>query len=303
MKKIKKILLTLALTLCVLGSAFTFKACKCSSDQNSMSIKNVFAMSMVSASNYLDGGYEPRTVSEIDTQTENTIKEYTRVFEGLLSNGLHPTLEEVSSGDAYYNTYSQKLMLEIGNEKYAMYYTEVIEDTKTEVDDTEIEEETTSFLYGIVVKTIGEDSITYSVVGSREIESETQKDVTEVESELKLIFTTEELNISHTNKLDDLNLSKFSDYVVIEQEVEDGEIEFKYTTMTPSMQSPKTVEIEFEEDNNPTLEIKIETNSNKTKYEIVKVDTNKYAVKVKSDGNKVRYYVEKVDNTWTMKNA
>lgn len=305
MGKIKKILLTLALTLCILGSAFTFKACKCTDENgNSLSIKNVFAMSMVTASNYLDNT-APQTVGVIDTQTENTIKEYTRMFEGLLSNGIHPTEESVTESDAeYYGVYHKKLSLTLGNESYTMYYCEVLEGTEVEIDDDEIEEETTSFLYGTVVKAIGDDYVTYSVVGSREIESETEKGVTEVESELKLIFTTEELSISHTSKLDDIDFSTFSDYVIIEQEVEDDEIEFEYTTKTPSMVTPKKVEIEFEdEDGEQTLEIKIGSGSTKTKYEIKKVENNKYSVKVKSDGNKVKYYVENTDGIWTMTEA
>lgn len=305
MKKFKKVLFTLALTLCILGSALTFKGCKCSDKNESMSIQNVFAMSMVTASNYLEGSATPQTIGAIDTATENTIKEYTRMFEGLLSNTLNPTEETVTESDTeYFGTYHKKLSLTLGSENYTMYYCEVVEGTETEIDDDEIEEETTSFLYGTVVKAIGEDYVTYSVVGSREIESETKRGVTEVETELKLIFTTEELDISHTSKLDDINFNAFSDYVIIEQEVEEGEIEFEYTTKTPAMQEPKTVEIEFEdEDGEQTLEIKIGSGSTKTKYEIKKVATNKYSVKVKSDGNKIKYYVENTDGVWTMTEA
>ncbi len=306
MKKIKKVLLTLALSLCVIGSAFTFKACKCSDGGNgSMSIKNVFAMSMVTASNYFENSATPQTVGVIDTATENTIKEYTGMFEGLLSNSLNPTEGEVTQSDLdYFGTYHKKLSLTLGSEVYTMYYTEVVEGTETEIDDDEIEEETTSFLYGVVKKQIDDDYVTYSVVGSREIESETKKGVTEVESELKLIFTTEELDITHTSKLDQINFSTFSEYVIIEQEVEEGEIEFEYTTKTPSMQEPKKVEIEYEdEDGEQVLKIKIVADSTKTKYEIKKVANNKYSVKVKSEGNKVKYYVEKVDGVWSMTDA
>lgn len=303
MGKIKKLLLTFALTLCILGSAFTFKACKCSDGNNNLSIKNVFAMSMVSASNYLDG-ITPQTVGVIETDTENTIKEYTQMFEGLLSNSILPTEESVTENDTeYYGTYHKKILLTLGNENYTMYYTEVVEGTETEIDDNEFEEETTSFLYGTVVKAIGSDYVTYSVVGSREIENETKKGVTEIESELKLIFTTEELNISHTSKLNEINFSEFGDYVIIEQEEESGEIEFKYTTKSPA-QGEKSVEIEFEnEDGEQTLEIKLGSGSTKTKYEIKKVESNKYSVKIKSDGNKLKYYIENNNGVWTMAEA
>lgn len=306
MKKIKKILLTFALTLCVIGSAFTFKACKCSKNDGSVSIKNVFAMSMVSATNYLEGS-TPRSASEIDTETENTIKEYTNMFEELLSNTLNPTEGSIAESDDYYGTFHKKLSLTIGEEHYTMYFNEVVEGTEIEIDDDEIEEETTSFLHGIVKKVVGNDSedyVEYSVVGSREIENETKKGVSEVESELKLIFTTEDLDVADTDTLDDINLNSLTDYVVIEQEQEDGEIEFEYTTKTPAMSHPKTVEIEYEdEDGKQTLEIKIKANSTKTKYEIEKVDTNKYSVKIKSNDNRVLYYLEKVDGDWIMRNV
>lgn len=306
MKKFKKILLTLALTLCVIGSAFTFKACKCSKDENSMSIKNVFAMSMVSATNYLEGSV-PRSASEIDTETENTIKEYTNMFEELLSNTLNPTEGSITESDDYYGTFHKKLSLTIGEEHYTMYYNEVVEGTEIEIDDDEIEEETTSFLHGIVKKVVGsnsEDYIEYSVVGSREIENETKKGVTEVESELKLIFTNETLDVTDTSMFDDIEVDKLSNYVLIEQEQEDGEIEFEYTTKTPTMSHPKTVEIEYEdEDGKQTLEIEIKVNSTKTKYEIEKVDTNKYSVKIKSNDNRVMYYLEKIDGDWVMRDA
>lgn len=306
MKKFKKILLTFMLTLCVIGSAFTFKACKCSKSDGSISIKNIFAMSMVSATNYLDGS-TPRSASEIDTETENTIKEYTNMFEELLSNTLNPTEGSITESDDYHGTFHKKLSLTIGEEHYTMYYNEVVEGTEIEIDDDEIEEETTSFLHGIVKKIVGNDSddyIEYSVVGSREIENETKKGVTEVESELKLIFTTEALDVTDTSTLDDINLNSLTDYVVIEQEQEDGEIEFEYTTKTPAMSHPKTVEIEYEdEDGKQTLEIEIEVNSIKTKYKIEKVDTNKYSVKIKSNGNRIIYYVEKVDGSWIMRDA
>lgn len=307
MEKIKKILLTLTLLLFVSVSAFTFNACGCEKEDGpaTMAIKNVFAMSMVTATNYLDASSTPKTISELDSETEDTIKEYTQMFEGLLSDGIHPTEGKVSTIDGkYFGVYTEKLILQIENETYIMYYNEVIEGTETEIDNDEIKTGTTSFLYGVVEKIVGTDATLYSVVGSREIESETKKDVTVIESELKLIFTTETLEINSTSKLDDINLRSFDDYVVIEQEVEEDEIEFEYTTKTPAMSSPKTVEIEFEnEDDEYTLEIKIKTGSTKTKYEITKVNDTKYSVKLKSDGNKIKYYVEKGVDDWSITNA
>lgn len=298
MKKLKNLIIGFALVLCFAGSAITLSACKKTNKTASMSVNDIFAMGMVSATNYLSKSSNPGTLSALPSeQNQATIIEYTKMFEGMLSNGLAPTESDTTSTDGEYSVYAKKLSLTLSGDTYVMYYNEVVEGTETEIDDDEIEQETISFLYGKVVK--GE--IVYNVVGSREIESETKKDVTEYESELKLIFSPSELVASDTKSIDNIDVTKLTEYVIIEQEAEDDEIEFEYTTKTATT-NVKTVEIEFEiEDNRPELEIKIKENGSKVKYIIEKSTNNRYSVKIKSNDNKVVYYID--GETWTFSEA
>lgn len=294
MKKINKILMGVGLSLCMATAGM---AVGCGDKPNtpaSMSINDVFAMGMVSASNYLSnayaGGIALNASREVSDETKGTIKEYTRMFEGLLNNGIRPT--KTANSDAQYE-YLNKLTMTLGDKTYVMYYNEVTEGSTTELDEDKIEVETTSFLEGRVV--VGEDE--YYVVGSREIESETKKNITELENELKLIFSTTALDVNNSAQFDSLEDNLPNNCVVIEQESEEGEIEFKYTTKNGS--NVKSVEIEFENDGaDSELEIEIEEGTGKVEYKIRKVDANKYAIRLKEDGNKTLLYLEKVDDEW-----
>lgn len=298
MANIKRMFLSAVMALCLVGTLFVFTACGKSKNNTSLETSNVFAMGMVSAVNYLEQSAQPASRAVVTDATKSTNKQYTEMFEGLLQNGIHPT-EGTPSADekTTYGDYAKKLTISVAGLSYVMYYNEVIEGTETEVDDEEIETETTSFLYGKVVRSDGLSSVTYNVVGSREIESESKKDVTEVESELELIFSESELVASNTKAIDDIDLTSIDEYVLIEQETESDEIEFEYTTKNSN--GLKTVEIKFEnEKGNEKLEIEIVENGAKNKYEITKVSSNKYAVKVKEDKSKLAFYLENNDGVW-----
>lgn len=296
MKKLNKILMGVGLSLCMATTGLALGGCgKDKSSPANMAINDVFAMGMVSASNYLgearSSGIALNMSREVSDETKATIKEYTRMFEGLLNDGIHPTKENNTNTDYQY---ANKLTMTLGDETYVMYYSEVAEGSTTELDEDEIETETVSFLSGRVV-TGGEE---YYVVGSREIESETKKNITEVEHELKLLFSKTEISIKSSTQLEDIEDNLPDNCVYIEQETEEGEIEFEYTTKNG--ENVKTVEIEFEnEDGHEELEIEIEEGSSKVEYKIVKVDENKYAVKLKADGNKTVLYLNKTDDDWT----
>lgn len=288
------------LSLCMATTGLALGGCgKGKNSPANMSINDVFAMGMVSASNYLgearSSGIALNMSREVSDETKETIKEYTRMFEGLLNDGIHPTKEDNTNTDYLY---ANKLTMTLGDETYVMYYSEVAEGSTTELDKDEIETETVSFLSGRVVAGSGE----YYVVGSREIESETKKNVTEVEHELKLLFSKTEIDIKSSTQLENIEDNLPDNCVYIEQETEEGEIEFEYTTKNG--ENVKTVEIEFEnEDGHEELEIEIEEGSSKVEYKIVKVDENKYAVKLKADGNKTVLYLNKTDDDWTFTTA
>lgn len=299
MKKFGKIMMGVGLSLCLATTGLALTGCKKDEQPANMSITDVFAMGMVSASNYLGnnagGGMSLGTI--VSDGEKATIREYTKMFEGLLQDGIHPSKTE-NPDQTNFKGYANKLTLTLGSDTYTMYYNEVAEGSETELDEDEIETETTSFLSGKIVVASEDSADTYYVVGSREIESETKKDVTEVENELKLIFSANEslASISDTTAFEDFDPSTLDgSYVIIEQESEDGEIEFKYTTKNAG--GVRSVEIEFEnEDGHEELEIEIVANGTKVKYEIVRVEDNKYAIKLKSDGHKTVLYLD--SQTW-----
>ncbi len=304
MVKTRKLICTIAMALCLVSTLFVFSACGKDDSKVSLETSNVFAMGMVSATNYLEANATAaKSRATVSDETKNTIKEYTIMFEGMLQNGIHPT-EGAPTDDevAKFGEYSKKLSITVLNESYVMYYNEVVEGTEEEIDDKKIETETTSFLYGKVVKGSGSDETIYNVVGSREIESESKKDKTEVENELKLIFAQDELFAADTDAIDGIDLTKLTEYVLIEQETENDEIEFKYTTKFGGV--TESVEVEFEnEDGKEQLEITLKDGTTKTKYEIKKVNANKYEVKLMDKDGKTKFYLENNDGVWSFSDA
>lgn len=298
MKKIKKIIFSFVLCFCFVFSLFTLAACKDKKTKPSVATNNIFTMGMVSASNYLENNYKTKNAVVPDS-TKETLKEYTLMFEELLQNGIHPT-EGVPTEEenTKYGTYAKKLSLNVDGQTYSMFYNEVFEGTETEIDDQKIETETTTFLYGKVVKTVGNEDFVYNVVGSREIESEQKRNKTEVESEIELVFSTSELAVKNTKSFENINLSEIDEYVLIEQESEENEIEFEYTTKSGS--NLKTVEIEFENKlGKEKLEIEIEESGSKVEYEISKVNATKYLIKLKSNKSKTVFYLENNSGVWS----
>lgn len=297
MKKFKQIILSFAIIVCVAFASLVFVGCG-KSKNLSMSTKNVYSMGMVSAANYLSSTKSHNTV--VSEQTKDTIKEYVQMFEGLLKNGLNPVESVPTEADGAYATYAKKLEISAGGHTYSMYYNEVVEGTETEVDDEEIETETKSFLYG---KVVTNETVVYDVVGTREIESEKKKDVVETENEMKLLFTSDKLDVSSIKSFENVDLEKLVNYVLIEQETEKDEIEFEYTTKTGSR--IKQVEIELENNKGTvSLEVEIKENNVKTKYDIDKVSENKYSIKVKENKKyKTILYLENNNDVWTYTNA
>ena len=295
MKKFKTFIFSALLVLCIAVCPLMFVAC--GNKTAKASVKNVLAMGMVSATNYL--AEETNVKSAISDQTKETIKQYAKMFEGLLQNGLNPTESAPTEGDGEFATYAKKLEISADGMTYTMYYNEVEEGTTTEIDDEKIETETTSFIYGKVKTIMNNNVVIYDVVGTREIENENKKDIVESENELKLLFTTSALKVSGSETFDNIDLSKLENYVLIEQETEANEIEFAYTTKFGTIF--KSVEIEFESKKGTIeLEVEIEENNAKTKYKITKVSDNKYKISVKENKtNKTVLYLENNNDVWT----
>ncbi len=296
MKKIKKMLLCLALVVSAIVSSFSLTSCSCGSD-NTSKIQDVLAMGMISATNYLQDN-DGTSLGAMTTATKETIIEYTSMFEEMLNGAVAPVMSDVDkTTDATHNMYSKKLQITISSTTYTMFYNEVEEGTQTEIDDDEIETETKTFIYGIVEYSAGEATATYNVVGSREIESETKKDVVENEAELKLIFTSDILAITDSNSFDAIDEDSLTHYVKIEQELEEGEVEYKYTTKAGL--TVKTIEIEWNNNKSDLkLEVEVEDGNTYKKYEIKKLSDNKYKVKLKTDNDKTYVVLVKDQNEW-----
>lgn len=299
MKKTKKIILGLFVACIMVLSSFTLCAC---SKAKETKISDIYSMGMVSATRFLNVNVNQsvlraRKVSELAEASKNTITQFADMFDGIAGSNISPVQSKTTQDDGEYITYPNKLFLKVYNESYTMYYHEVIEGTTQEVDDDEIETETKSFLYGIVIREYENNKITLNVVGSREIEVENESGNITTESELKLLFSNEQLLATNTNNFDNIDLSKLNNFVLIEQELEENEIEFAYTTKQNGVE--KNVEIEW--DNNKKFEIEIEENGVKTKYKLVKLEQDHYEVTIKNDNSKEKFYIQKENGSWAFK--
>ena len=305
MKKFKNVLVSITLICTIIFAGISIAGCK---KNSKIYLNDVYAMGMVSAMSYLEGNSDSlldlvslnaTSLSTPDTSTKETLTQYIEMFEGLLNYGVHPTESLVTEADGIYSEYAKKLSLNIGKENYVMYYNEVLEGTKEEVDEDEIEQETTTFLYGKAIRTSTEGVFELNVVGSRKIESETERGVVETENELNLLFSTESLVATSTDSFDKIDVSTLSNYVMIEQETEDMEIEFKYTTKFGK--DIKSVEVEWEnKSGDEELEIEIEENNNQVEYKIKKSNDNKY--EVRTNKNKFLFNIIKEDGEFKFVN-
>lgn len=305
MKKFKNVLVSITLICTIIFAGISIAGCK---KNSKIYLNDVYAMGMVSAMSYLEGNSDSlldlvslnaTSLSTPDTSTKETLTQYIEMFEGLLNYGVHPTESLVTEADGIYSEYAKKLSLNIGKENYVMYYNEVLEGTKEEVDEDEIEQETTTFLYGKAIRTSTEGVFELNVVGSRKIESETERGVVETENELNLLFSTESLVATSTDSFDKIDVSSLSNYVMIEEETEDMEIEFEYTTKFGK--DIKSVEVEWEnKSGDEELEIEIEENNNQVEYKIKKSNDNKY--EVRTNKNKFLFNIIKEDGEFKFVN-
>ncbi len=253
--------------------------------------QDFYAMAAISSVNYLqaNSSSSQALLTANDTQTTTTttrpdsissndvtsLSNYMGMFQGILSADSDKffTNSTVTETDEYYGEYNLKMTLSIPQtngqtQQIVMYYKEINTETKEELDDNEVEMEINSTLAGIIIF----DNKTYSVTGQREYEQEGN----ETEVEIKLTTRSQENN---------------QDYIVIEHEKDNEEVEYQYSIY----QSGKLINetnVEFEnERNQKVLELEFlsnsETGKEKVKYEITQdgTDENQFNVKVKSVNN------------------
>lgn len=249
---------------------------KKSDDNSSQYAQDFYAMSAISSFNYLQNAENaqastsaverPSGIQEADVQS---IAGYMGMFQDMLASDTtdYYTNGVVDSSDAYSEQYNFKMTLTVpsldgSSQTFSMYYNEVYTSTEEEIDDNELELEINTTLRGIIVS----GGATYNVIGQREYEEEGRE--TEISIEFRAYIND-------------------SDYILIEHEMEDREIEYQYTISQNGQRS--VTEVEFEnERNEKKLELEFVSNSqtsqSKVKYEITQAPNNEnlFNVRVKS---------------------
>lgn len=274
----KKRFITLALSVCVGALAMVgLTACGGKSDSNQHYAQDFYAMSAISSFNFLQNseGSQSTAVAQVQRPTGmqegdvQNIAGYMGMFQDMLASDTtdYYTNGTVDANDQYAGVYNFKMTLTVpsldgGQQSFSMYYNEVYTNTEEEIDDNELELEIDTTLRGIIIS--GED--VFNVVGQREYEKEGR------EEEISIEFRA---YINNT------------DYILIEHEMEDGEVEYQYTIFQNGQRS--VTEVEFEnERNEKKLELEFVTSSqtsqSKLKYEIVQAPSNEnvFNVRVKS---------------------
>ena len=280
----------------VLATSLIFAGCG-EQTPTKMSANEIYAMGMVTAVNFLQQNSASANTlsSNLSDDTKQNLIQYVSMFENVLQNGgIHPIVTDNTSVDEAYSNYSKKMSITLGDEIYNMYYNETITGTEIEYNEDEIESETNSTLLGVVVM----DNVVYNVVGGREVE---ENGVLETETEITLIISKEYIPISQNQELSSINLSGLNNYVKINQEIENNEIEYEYTTKYGN--NLKTTNISWEnERNRECLEIELEENGNKVEYEIRKLDQNKFRIEHENGNDEFEGTMEIVNGEWKFRN-
>lgn len=239
-------------------------ACGGGDDGDPNYAQNFYAMSAISSLNYLQKNANTQISNASQVQRPTGMQEgdsqniagYLGMFQDMLASETtdYYTNGEVSADDQYAGIYNFKMTLSVPSlngqqQSFSMYYNEVYTSTEEEIDDNELELEIDTTLEGIIVS----GDLIYNVVGQREYEQEGN------ESEISIEFRA---YINDTN------------YILIEHEMEDNEIEYQYTIFQNGQRS--VTEVEFEnERNRKQLELEFVNNSqssqSRMKYEITQL--------------------------------
>ena len=284
-----------------------FTACSCSKKQNlsNFNSKEIYMFSAITSASYLSdvtnnalqsnkflgAGEVANSRPELVANDIESINTYLKMFEGYLLNGkINQTSSKPTSADGEYSKYNTKLTASLLNldgtyTNFTMYYDEINSVTKVEIDDNELEEEVSTTLSGVMLV----NNNVFDVTGEKVVETEDN------ETEIEIKFTTK----SRTNP---------QNYIVVEQEMEYGEIEFEYKLYENGLLVSNT-EIEFENDekeNEKELSLQFKNVSNGTlsniKYSIEKVVVNgetRFEVRCKNNNQTVRFYVLDNGTTYT----
>lgn len=227
------------------------------------SFKDMYSLSALSGINMLNMGNAPslkkKAANLTDVEKTEILKKL-EVVDNLISGNMITSKEENSDLADYQKMYTITTSDLDGNtSNYKFYFNESILVDEDD-DDNDIDNEQEFHLSGIVIN----NDVTYKMEGKKEIEEG------EFEVEFKIM-------------IDELN------YVVVEQEIEDNEEEYKYTSYT---NGKKTLEYELEfEVNKNKVEVEFKeksgTSKKKTKFESVEKNGQK-EVKISIEENKIK---------------
>lgn len=235
-----------------------------SNNANKASFKDMYSLSALSGINMLNMRSAPslkKKAANLTEEDKTEILKKLEVVDNLISGNMITSEEENSDLADYQKMYTISTSDLDGNtSSYRFYFNELIIADEDDNDDDEVDNEQEFHLSGIVIN----NDVTYKMEGKKEIEEG------EFEVEFKIM-------------IDELN------YVVVEQEIEDNEEEYKYTSYTDGK---KTLEYELEfEVNKNKVEVEFKeksgTSKKKTKFESVEKDGKK-EVKISIEENKIK---------------
>ncbi len=228
------------------------------------SFKDMYSLSALSGINMLNMGntsvLKKKSANLTDVEKAEILKKL-EVVDNLISGNMITSKEENSDLADYQKMYTISTSDLDGNtSNYKFYFNESIIVDEDDDNDKDIDDEQEFHLSGIVIN----NDVTYKMEGKKEIEDD------EFEVEFKIM-------------IDELN------YVKVEQEIEDNEEEYKYTSYT---NGKKTLEYELEfEVNKNKVEVEFKeksgTSKKKTKFESVEKNGKK-EVKISIEENKIK---------------
>lgn len=275
MKKNKFAAVALGAIMCI-PLALGVSACGKKTDPVSVSSKEVYAMSAFSSMEYLENMQKgtstakatatgattrPTTISDEDVKGA---KDCLTMFDEILqNNGFTQTTTkntDTTEGLADYTFVMQITLPNLqGSKAVKLYYNEKETTTNIEIDDEEEEVEVSTTLEGVLVS----EDAQYRVTGERTVETEGK------ETETTIKFTT---------YLDENN------YIIVEQEVEDNEIEYEYKIYQNGVKV-QDIEIELEKKNGKTeLEYELVDLTTgirkKTAYKLKTIDNMSFEIKL-----------------------
>ncbi len=212
----KKLIYSIIALVMFLPAVICLSACGKKDNGTKIDARQIYALSAVSGISYLQGNgagglgaLNTPTRPELFTQTDvDAIKNSMSLFDTVIDNGgVNYTLKENTSQDPELINYNLQMDIKLvgitQNVFCTMYFDEINSSTHEEIDDGKKEIEFNTTFSGVVV--YGEEK--FQVSGRTEVEKEDNDVETEIEFKVK---KTE------------------SDYVIIEQSVEDNEIEYEY---------------------------------------------------------------------------